>query len=322
MTRKLTHILLTSAGVLLGASACSSTDKPIPPVKAISACDKNQVATGGYLWTFTDAGKNTYGTVDPFTIYEGEDSPNNRGFTVAKSPLPEDSSNTSCKIEGDKPIDPVSGDPQWEEKDSCEDTPRYPVAGIGFSFLDKNAKFSVCDNLGIRFRARGSFKSSADGTIGPEMEIRVGIPTIQTDLWEEGDKWAADKSGQICLCQHQLVDPTAEKSCFGFWGKTFYVTSDWQWYSMTWGEMEQPSWAAPTPFDPLNVLKTQFTIESKGGEYELELDDIQFILAAEGLDWCARQTPVELIKLDNPDFCASMVAGGEPLCTAGAPEHF
>lgn len=324
MTRKLTIILLTSAGVLFGASACSDKDKPLPPVKAISSCDKNQVTTGGYFWTFTDAGKNTYGTVEPFTVWKGDGNPGNVSFAGTLSPIPEDPENYSCKIEGTKPADPVPGDEAMELKDSCGDTPRYPVAGIGFSFLDKNAPFSVCDKLGLRFRAKGVFINAVDSLPAATMSVRVGIPTMQTDLWEEGDKWAANATGQLCVCDHDLPaghGDEVQKTCFGFWGLDIQVTADWQWFSMTWGEMNHPSWAGPADFIPTNVLKTQFTIESKDGDYSLEIDDVQFILAADGVDWCAQQLDITKLAVTDPVFC-SLAAKDEPLCAGGEPEHF
>lgn len=308
MTRKLSCILFSSASILLGLSACSSEDKELPSTTALSACDGNQVGTGGYIWTYTDAANNTYATVDPFTTWD-EAAGTGNPFTV--TPDPEEASNNVCRITGNKP-----DGQQADELDTCGDKPLYPVAGVGFSFKDKNETFSVCDKLGIRFRARGQVVGES-GTPDAVLRVRVAFPTIETDIWQPGDKWAASKEGQTCTCDHNKPEGTS-KTCFGFYGKDIEVAPAWQWYSITWGELGTPSWAGETPFNPTNILKAQFGIESTG-QYQLDVDDIQFITTAGDAAWCGQPNITWAnITPTDPAFC-TLAEPTEPLCNPGQP---
>lgn len=308
MTRKLTCTLFTSASLVLALSACSTDDKPLPAVKSLSACDAHQMATGGYMWTFTDAGRNTYGTVEPFSTWD-EATQSGDNFTVTAMADQGDPTNNVCMITGTKP----AGE-RADELDSCGDKPLYPVAGIGFSFLDKNVRFNICDKIGVRFRAKGTLVGT-DGTAAAALRVRVAFPTTANDLWQLGDKWASGPEEQRCKCQHELEEGT--KTCFGFYGKDIDVTGDWEWFTVLWGELSTPSWAGATPFEVDQVLKMQLSVEGTG-DYTLAIDDIQFVLTADDghLNWCATHT-WDLITPNTPDFC-NLVEAGDPLCTPGA----
>ena len=321
MTRKLTCILLTSAGALLTLSACSGTDKPLETNQLISSCDNNTVTTGGYIWTFLDAGEGEYGTVSPQSVWD-EESQSGTPYATAASPDPEDATNQACAITGTRSAAAVPDVP-----DTCGDIPLYPVSGLGFSFLDKNALFSICNQLGIRFRAKGTVTTG--GITPATMSVMVNFPTAETDKWQVGDKW--DQALETCTCQGDLPAPDPavpeppRKTCFGFWGKTISVTPEWQYFTVLWGELSQPTaWAGIVPFIPEHVLKTQFDMPT-GDSYTFEVDDIQFVLPDDkSYNWCAAKLDRESINpAHESNVLCTQIATKDPVCnTAVQPLHF
>ncbi len=294
--KKLT-ILAGASLVALNLAACGATDTPAVDIKHLSVGETNQVASGGYWWTYVDKGG--VSTVTPNTglsIVGDRKSPLNGGLAdgAGAGIEPDENGNKAIHVTGviSATPAPVPPDTYWDELFGnqalvgLQGSPttgeqKYPAAGLGFGFQGGNAVIDLSKYAGIRFRMKLGATHGTD-TAGVPYGVRLSVPTDYTDV---PDSAFADKFGQllptgimgpICTFTNSKVDAlgnassapdakqTLSKTCFGNYFYEMLLPTKDQWVNqcVTWAMINPPTdFAKPlakVPFDPRRIIKVQW----------------------------------------------------------------
>ena len=308
----------TALGVAL-LSACGSTTPVAVDMSNLSTGDTNQVATGGYIWTYTD--HNT--TPDPTKIVQTKPETFDYHATITPQTsqsvalVPELDTDTThgnvIHVKGQVPgqipwslvsvQDPISVDTYWPSIPAYSDAmvPAYPAAGVGFGFKPGNDVFDSSQGgkyVGIAF----DLKINVDQQL-----IWVSFPMSTTDLPDPNNKDSFTKS---CEYYTKTNDPVGGgSSCFANYRKGIFSASSggvignayntlaapgtWKRYCVLYSEVGVPDWAngptkakmAAIPFNPANSIKVQWDMyqpTTAGGtpaQFDVSLDNIKLLTA-------------------------------------------
>lgn len=242
---------------------------------------KNKTALGGYWWTYVDrtltseVNPNT-GKVEPTNAASTELNP---GFSVGEGLGQEiDGSHLAYHVTGKViPVPPLlEPDAYWTDlfsdicKDGDCDESKYPSAGVGFGFREKNAPLGSRAFLsggklttGIGFRLKyGATHAKVNDAFLP---VSVSAPMDLTDAPDPsfGDQFGSryaglnstlypdkDSNGNYPICSFpNTVKPdgesfysSASKTCFCNLTKTLEASDEWQTFCIGWEEFESPGW--------------------------------------------------------------------------------
>jgi len=294
-------------GVML-LSACGSTASLNVDKSILSRGENNQVSTGGYLWTYTDHNDATsiyHATIDQLTSQEialqpkTDDDPNHGKVLRVAGAVPVELPWTDVAGQTDFTIDT-----HWRGLYPDSRVPAYPAAGLGFGFLDHNAKYDATQKgkyVGIAF----DMKLNADAM----PSVFNSFPMVGTDLPDEGFKDEFPAPGQPGGCEYYTDSNTPAsgyQTCFANYRKVYVLTGgtdytslaatgSWHRYCTLFSEVGVPSWANTLTkdhvpgFDPTNILKMQWDMfqPKTGGvttNYDISLDNIQLITAEQAAD--------------------------------------
>jgi hypothetical protein len=299
--RKMIKRIYSLGSAALGVavlSACGSTTPVAVDMSNLSTGDTNQVASGGYIWTYTD--HNT--TPDPSKIVLSDMTTWDYHATIKPltsnvpqvSLKPEQDTDTthgnvihvSGQVPGKIPWSYVSTqakfsvDPYWPtiNKNGLDYTdamvPAYPAAGVGFGFTPGNAVFDATGGgkyVGIAFDLKVNVAQDV---------VWVSFPMKTTDLPDPNNDDLFPKSCQYYTSTNNPVD--GGSSCFTSYRKGIFSSSSvsgtptayntlaapntWRRFCVLYTEVGVPNWAnGPTkdlmkalPFDPTAVIKAQW----------------------------------------------------------------
>lgn len=310
----------TALGVAL-LSACGSTTPVAVDMSNLSTGDTNQVATGGYIWTYTD--HNT--TPDPTKIVQTKPETFDYHATITPQTsqsvalVPELDTDTThgnvIHVKGQVPgqipwslvsvQDPISVDTYWPSIPAYSDAmvPAYPAAGVGFGFKPGNDVFDSSQGgkyVGIAFDLKINVVQKA---------LYVSFPMKTTDLPDPNNNDAFPKS-----CTYYTKDnnpDTGGSSCFTSYRKGIFAESlhtgnayntlaapnSWKRFCVLYSEVEVPTWAntktlqlmTEIPFDPTKTIKVQWDMyQPADGDdpaaFDVSLDNIKLITKDEAKD--------------------------------------
>jgi hypothetical protein len=298
-------------------SACGSTNTVALDRSKLSTGDGNSVATGGYIWTYTDHNKTPKDAPvadDPTTWdYHATIEPLTDTNTPFKITAEGGDHGNVLKIKGQVPVeipwtlvapqDPVSVDKFWPTLYPDAMVPAYPAAGIGFGFQDKNAVYDATEKgkyVGIAFDMKVDARSEV---------VWVSFPTADTDVPDEPDAFPLE-----CTYYTDENDPqNGGSSCFTNYRKGIFPSDSatgkapdsyntmadvgtWKRYCVLFTEVGVPNWAndktklmmADLPFDPTRILKTQWDMyQPKGGDpakFDVSIDNVNLITETQAGD--------------------------------------
>lgn len=121
-------------------------------------------------------------------------------------------------------------------------------AGYGMNLREPRMTFDASKYTGVTFFARRA----------PDSSAKVRLKMLDA---------ATDPAGGIC------------SQCFNAFGTDFELTTEWEQYTVAFGEMQQePGWGSPRPagLDPTTLYAIQFQVSSPGAHYDFWVDDIAF----------------------------------------------
>jgi hypothetical protein len=260
-----------------GGTTSASGSTVVSDPSSLSTGESNQVSTGGYWWTYTDH-------QSVVSQYHATISPTTNMFTALMPSKDIDSNHGNVlRIVGKVPgslswilvaeQDPLSIDTYWQSVYPDSMIWDYPAAGIGFSFLPRNAPFDATGGgqwVGIAF----DMKTNVDTPT-----VWVSMPTVATDLPDPNMMDAFPKQCRYFTLNNAPVD--GAQTCFahyrmGIFSDAYQTSSDafntlapvgeWKRYCVLYSEVARPSWASvatlealkASPFDPTQLLKVQW----------------------------------------------------------------
>jgi len=297
MIKRIYGLGSTALGVAL-LSACGSTTPVAVDMSNLSTGDTNQVASGGYIWTYTDHNTTPdsskiiatdattfdyHATITPLTsqsvslVPEQDTDPNHGKVIHVSGQVPGKIPWTYVSSQA-----PFSVDSYWPtiNKNGLNYTdamvPAYPAAGVGFGFTPGNAVFDATGGgkyVGIAF----DLKINVD-----QPEIWVSFPMAKTDLPDPNNDDLFTKScdyytstntplsgGSSCFTSYRkgifsATDPSAYATPNAY--NTLAASNTWKRYCVLYSEVGVPDWAndetqtkmTAIPFDPTNSIKVQW----------------------------------------------------------------
>jgi endoglucanase len=121
--------------------------------------------------------------------------------------------------------------------------------GLGMNFIDPKGQYDASKYTGIAFYAKRGENSTG--------KVRLKVPDASTD-----------PEGGIC------------SECFNDFGADINLTTEWKKYVFPFKKMTQLSgWGAPHKphIDPSKIYGVQFQVNTQGANYDIWVDDLQFI---------------------------------------------
>jgi len=122
-------------------------------------------------------------------------------------------------------------------------------AGMGVNFVDPKAPYDASKYAGIAFFAKRGENSTP--------KVRLKVPDSNTD-----------PDGGVCT------------ECFNDFGADLSLTTDWKLYIFPWKSMKQmPGWGNPRKphVTPAKIYGIQFQVNVPSANYDIAVDDLQFI---------------------------------------------
>lgn len=121
-------------------------------------------------------------------------------------------------------------------------------AGMGMSFTDPKSPYDASSCKGVSFQG----KKNGEG--------------ISAVRFKVGD-WQTSPEGNLC------------KQCYNDFGGSLVFTSEWQEFSLLFAEMKQePYWGEQkAAIDPAALYQIQWQVNTPGGEFDIQVDDVKFI---------------------------------------------
>jgi hypothetical protein len=171
---------------------------------------------------------------------------------------------TNADKEGAKFTDPPGGgSPKWADSGANGSSQSLHVAGSTAKGSDQAYGVEVGTNL---ISTKGSLY---DGSkyVGVSFMAKVGAKSVKKVRFNMGDVNTHPDAGTC-------------KNCWNHFCKEVELTTDWKEYQVSFKEMQQRAgWGEPRPksITPKELYTLTFAFEGSGGEFELFVDDIQFL---------------------------------------------
>jgi endoglucanase len=132
----------------------------------------------------------------------------------------------------------------------ADQPPLYLSVGMGVNFVNPKGTYDSSKYKGITFWAKKGANS-----IGA---VRLKVPDINTD-----------PQGKVCT-----------DACYNDFGADLNLTDTWTKYSFAWSDLHQQSgWGSPTPpaITPDKLFGIQFQVNTGGADYDISVDDVEFL---------------------------------------------